>query len=45
MYKTTELISECHGISTNQIYRLLQCAHDKNVIIMDHVIDLQMWLH
>jgi hypothetical protein len=45
MYKTTKLISECHGISTNQMYRSLQFIHDKIVIIMDHVIDLQSHLH
>jgi hypothetical protein len=44
MYKTAKLISECHGISSNQMYRSLKCDHDKN-IIMDHVIDLQGQLH
>jgi hypothetical protein len=44
MYKTTKLISECHGITINQMYQSLKCAHDKNVI-MDHVIDLQSQLH
>jgi hypothetical protein len=44
MYKTTKLISECHGTSTNQMYQSLKYAHDKNVT-MDHVIDLQCPLH
>jgi hypothetical protein len=44
MYKTTKLIGECHGTSTNQMYQSFQCAHDRNVI-RDHVIDLQSQLH